>query len=306
MVNAIIIFLFFLLFLWLGDFLLFVLQKITRKKIDKSISFLFSLVVTLLYLGHGYFLAHHVVATSYKIEATKDIGVENFRIVQITDSHIGATMDGDDFIAYMEEINRTNPDIVVVTGDFVDDDTSLTDMEKGCLGLGKLKTKYGVYFVYGNHDKGYFQYRSYDNERLREELLKNHVVILEDQSVELSDKIVLLGRQDAQTKDRLKAEELMQSIPSEKYTIVLDHEPTDYEAEASSGMDLVLSGHTHGGQFFPIGQLSVLLGINDNDYGLQKRKNTTFLVSSGIGDWAIQFKTGTISEYVIIDLQNKK
>ena len=55
-------------------------------------------------------------------------------------------------ILKMERINKENPDIVVVTGDFIDDDTSYEDMVKGCIGLGRLNTKYGVYFIYGNND----------------------------------------------------------------------------------------------------------------------------------------------------------
>jgi len=87
--------------------------------------------------------------------------------------------------------------------------------------------------------------------------------------------------------------------------IVLNHQPNDYDNESEVGVDLVLSGHTHGGQFFPLGPLGVLFGFNDAYYGSEEIENTTFIVNSGIGDWAIQFKTGTISEYGIIDIKSK-
>ena len=212
-------------------------------------------------------------------------------------------MNGDKFIEYIEKINETNPDIVVVTGDFIDDDTKEKDMIKGCIGLGKLKTKYGVYFIYGTHDKGYFTYRSYDDKVFREELKKNGVTILEDELYKVSDYIYLVGRQDKSEVSRKSIDELVKYIDKEKYTIDLNHQPNDYENEEKAGIDLVLSGHTHGGQFFPIGQLGTLVGANNSFYGLTKRGNTNFIVNSGMGDWAIKFKTGTIAEYGVIDIK---
>ena len=205
----------------------------------------------------------------------------------------------------MIEINEINPDIVVVTGDFVDDDTSLKDMIRSCEGLGALKTKYGVYFIYGNHDKGYFDYREYGDKELREELIKNNVIILEDEGVDLVGNIYLLGRQDAQVRTRKSVEELMNDVDISKYVIVLDHEPNDYDNEEKANMDLVISGHTHGGQVFPLQIIDKMFGANDQIYGFERRGNTSFIVSSGIGDWAVKFKTFTKAEYVVIDIRNK-
>ena len=247
-------------------------------------------------------MAHNVVETHYEVVSKKDIGLDNFRVVQITDSHIGATMNGNQFYDYMLKINKTNPDIVVVTGDFVDDDSKLKDMIKACEGLGTLKTKYGVFFVYGNHDAGYFDYRDFDDNRLREELIKNNVTILEDEGLDIVGNIYLLGRKDRHTKDRLTAQELMKDIDSNKYVIALDHQPNDYKNESDSNIDLVISGHTHGGQVFPLQIID--LGANNQIYGMEEINNTTFIVSSGIGDWAVLFKTGTVAEYVVIDIKN--
>ena len=105
---------------------------------------------------------------------------------------------------------------------------------------------------------------------------------------------------------RASISDLTKNLDKDKYTIVLDHQPSDYDAEAAASVDLVLSGHTHGGQMIPMVQLMRWFHIGeDNVYGLERRGNTDFIVTSGISDWAMKFKTGTRSEYVIIDIQGK-
>ena len=94
----------------------------------------------------------------------------------------------------------------------------------------------------------------------------------------------------------------MKDVPAENYTIVLDHQPNDYDNEAAANADLVVSGHTHGGQLFPVTYVGEWFNINDRTYGHEKRSDTDFIVTSGIADWEIQFKTGAKSEYVIIDV----
>ena len=171
--------------------------------------------------------------------------------------------------------------------------------------LGKLITKYGVYFIYGNHDKGYYNKRSYNANDIEKELNNNNVIILEDASMEINDNIIIFGRRDRSDLNRVAAEELTKNVDKNKYIIMLDHEPNDYDNYVKSQTDLVLSGHTHGGQLIPLGQIGLLLGANDSVYGMKSVGKITFIVNSGISDWAIKFKTGTVSEYTVIDIKNK-
>ena len=85
----------------------------------------------------------------------------------------------------------------------------------------------------------------------------------------------------------------------------MDHQPCDYQAQENAGVDLVLSGHTHGGQLIPIGLINPLVSENDKVYGHEKRGDTNFIVSSGISDWEVLFKTGCRSEYVVIEVKGK-
>ena len=204
--NANVIVLHFFFILLLGELiysLICMIKKKTEFKYGQEIVISVCLLFTIVYLGVAYYIAHHVIETHYEVVSKKDLGIDSFRIVQITDSHIGATMNGDDFYNYMIKINDTKPDIVVVTGDYIDDDTSYEDFVRACEGLGALKTNYGVYFVFGNHDKGYFNNRKYNEQDIRVELAKNNVKILEDEGIDIVGNIYLLGRQDRRVRTRI-------------------------------------------------------------------------------------------------------
>ena len=304
-VNFIVIIFHLAIFIFLVRIIGYFINKIIKKEISVNILILLSLIITIVYLGIGAYLDYHVFETRYEIVSDKDIGVDKFRIVQIADSHIGATFDGNGFAKYINKINKKNADIVVITGDFVDDETTKEDMIVSCKALGKLKTKYGVYFIYGNHDKGYFNYRNFKDKELREELVKNNVVILEDDVVDINNNIYLIGRLDKTFAKRKTIDDLTKNLDKDKYMIDLNHQPNDYDNEKNK-VDLVLSGHTHGGQLFPLGYIGLMMGANDMFYGIKKIDNTTFIVNTGLSDWMIDFKTGTKSEYVIIDIINKK
>lgn len=267
------------------------------------------ILVTLAYLGVGWVQAHHVRQTNYTLPTDKQVGT--LRIVLFADSHIGTTFDGVGFAEYVKRMQEQNPDVVLITGDFVDDDSDREDMIAACAALGNLQTGYGVYYVYGNHDKGYYgeKYRGFSALELAQELEKNGVVILEDETVLVDERFYIVGRKDyseAQMgKERASAAELIKTLDHEKYIIVMDHQPREYKDEAACGADLVLSGHTHGGQLIPITYAGEWMGVNDKTYGLSEITGTSFIVTSGISDWAIQFKTGCKSEYVVIDINGK-
>ena len=185
----------------------------------------------------------------------------------------------------------------MITGDFIDDGTSDEDIIKSCFALSLLKPKYGVYYVYGNHDRGYY---SNKGQLLTEELIKNNVNVLVDDIVNINDYIYLIGRNDS-SHERKSIGELVDDIDESYYLIDLNHQPTDYDNEKDK-VDLVLSGHSHGGQFFPLGYIGKLIKENDEFYGLHKRGNTTFIVNSGMSNWELMFKTFTHSEYGVIEV----
>lgn len=302
--NAVIVFVH-LTFFWL---LMDIIAKIIYSfnghvKVSGNIIALVVLLITVVYLGFGWYNLHRVVQTEYNLSSEKETGEIN--ILQIADSHIGTSFHGDEMSKYIDEMNKNDIDVAVITGDFVDDSTTRQDMIEACRSIGKLETRYGIYFVFGNHDKGYYNNRKFTGEELVKELEKNGVRTLQDEAVLIDDRFYLIGRKDAsetveKSGARRSMEELTKDLDPDKYMVVLDHQPVDYDAQQKSEVDLVLSGHTHGGQMLPLTYLMQYIGENKSIYGLKHLGKTDFIVTSGISDWSLKFKTGCRSEYVLI------
>lgn len=261
-----------------------------------------AILTTFVYLAFGFYTAHHVCRTEYNLTTRKNTG--DLKIAMFADSHLGTTFDGEGFAKHIETIKAENPDIVLIAGDFVDDSAKMADIVTACKALGSIESKYGVWYAFGNHDKGYMEGRDYTVEGLKNEFLKNNVHILEDE-LEYAGNLCIAGRADKGKKTRKELSKLLEGADTGKYIIVMDHQPADYEKESQTEADLVVSGHTHGGQLFPITYIGEWSGVNDRTYGYERRGSVDFIVTSGISDWALDFKTGTVSEYVIINVKGK-
>ena len=270
----------------------------------------------LVYLTAGLLCANVIVKTEYTLTTDKDLPDGELCIVQLSDVHLGATVSEGDFKRLIKRVAAENPDIVVITGDLTDDGTTRELMQRCCEILGGLKPRFGIYYVPGNHDSEEGQFSV---EELHSELDKNCVPVLQDEyAIQLWGSAVI-GRKDA-TVSRDSAEQLfkryeegrrMQAMYSSdsrsggpRYTILLDHEPNDFEAEAKAGADLVLCGHAHGGFLLPLRWawkiFPDLIFRVDLCEGKKRIDNTDFIVSSGAGTCLTDFKTGTKSEYVVI------
>lgn len=284
----------------LSDLIGLLLRKLFRRPRTRYYTGYAALIVTVLWLGIGWFNAHYVYTTAYTF--TSDKLDAPLRVALIADSHLGITQDAVTFPREMQKLQAANPDILVIAGDFVDDDTSREDMLAACQALGAFSCPYGVCFIYGNHDMGYFNYRDFSAQELIAALTQNGVTVLADQSVLIDDRFYVIGREDRTFRGRASMNALVSGLDQSKFMLLLDHQPNAYAEEAAAGVDLVLSGHTHGGHIFPTGQIGLLLHANDRRYGTEARGSTNFVVTSGISGWAVPFKTGCASEVVLIDV----
>ncbi len=303
LVNAIVIFLHAVLFFLLFGLLFRLIKRSTGREPRVNWQGWLALACPLLWLGRGYILCTQVWQKDYALKTEKELGA--LKIALIADAHLGTTFDGEGFAAHLRTIEAQEPDLLVIAGDFVDDASGKEDLDRACEALGELELPYGVWYVYGNHDAGYFRGRDFSPGELEAALTENGVSILRDRAELVDDRFYVVGRADRSHGERKTMEELLAGLDRDKYIIVLDHQPNAYEEEAAAGADLVLSGHSHGGQLIPITYVGKWFGMLDRVYGYERRGGTDFIVSSGISCWEILFKTGTRSEYVIVTVEGK-
>lgn len=267
---------------------------------------LVSIVATAVVFCYGYINIQDVRETVYSVRSQKNL-VEPLRIVQISDLHMGTTMDVEALNEYCGRIGEREPDLVVLTGDIFDESTEKPVMTEAVSALAGISAKYGVYYVWGNHDPNrYRKQPNYSMDELRQTLLNSGIRVLEDEAVQVAPQLTVVGRYDvSNVSGRKSVRELLQGVDAASYIVLLDHRPVELEENASAGVDLQLSGHTHAGQIWPTGQLSELLGINEKNYGMATIGDFHAIVSSGIAGWGYAIRTGGHSEYVIVDVRGR-
>ncbi|MGE5680919.1 MAG: metallophosphoesterase [Bacillota bacterium] len=237
-----------------------------------------------------------VLTMDLKID--KKVGpVKTLNIAAASDIHLG-TIIGNGRLEYLvDKINSLNPDIILFPGDIVDED--LRPVIKQNLGetLKKLKAKYGVYAITGNHE-------FYGGVEAAARYLNDHgIQMLRDKTLKIDNSFYLIGREDRtlnQVRKRKTLEELMTDIDSTKPIIMMDHQPFELDDAVSHGVDLQLSGHTHHGQLWPFNFITNR--VYEVSWGFKKKENTNIYVSSGFGGWGPPIRLGNRPEIVNIKL----
>ena len=229
----------------------------------------------------------------------KDLEKE-YTIVQLSDVHIGGLIEKD-FIANMvTAVNHLEPDVVAITGDLID--TDLKYIKEALHELTKLSSTYGTFFVVGNHEyfHGVEKSMGYLNS-IGIKVLENDNVYIGDDSLgfNLAGVYDIFGYRYGKFQPDIKA-----AMKNKKNspTVLLAHQPKYInELENMDGIDLVLSGHTHGGQIFPF---NYLVGLAQPYVkGLhQHNANTQIYVNKGTGFWGPPMRLGASAEITAIKL----
>jgi predicted MPP superfamily phosphohydrolase len=220
--------------------------------------------------------------------------LHGFRIVQITDIHVGPTIKHTYLQAVVEAVNRLQPDVVAITGDLVDG--SVAELGAHVAPLAGLAARHGSFFVTGNHE----YYSGVDGwlrelRRLEVTVLLNEHVLIERDGAQL----VLAGVTDYNAAHFVAAhasdpQAALRGAPDEAVKVLLAHQPRSAAAAARAGFHLQLSGHTHGGQFLPWNWFVPLQ--QPYTAGLHRLGELWIYVSRGTGYWGPPKRVGAPSE----------
>lgn len=221
-------------------------------------------------------------------------GWQGKTIVQISDVHLGAIHRPDFIEKITAKINQLKPEAVFITGDYYDGmDGQLEELAKP---LDDLEAPKGIYFVTGNHET----YLGLD--LVFAALNKTKIKILNDEKVTL-DGLTVTGVSYAPFNETKRVAETVKKIAPEKPSILLYHEPRQIESIAETNLvDLMLSGHTHNGQIWPIKYISRLI-YKKYTNGLQQIGKMSVYTSSGVGTWGPPMRTAAQPEIVAITLE---
>ena len=278
-----------------------------RKKYIKSAIVLLIVIALLLFCSYQ---NRHLETTYYTYKAEQlGVDLEGYRIVQISDLHNAKF--GKNNQRLVDRIRECDPDMIVLTGDLVD--SNHTNVDRAVQFVDEIVKICPVYYVTGNHEY-WLEKSEYDE--LMDGLIGAGVVILDDQVVEISRgdaKFRLVGLDDKSLADGtlgtlLNNAQNVAHEDSEKneFTVVLAHEPQYLARYAGTGVDLVLSGHAHGGQF----RLPFVGGIVAPDQGFLPEytageyymNGTEMIVSRGLGNSVIPVRLFNYPEIVCVEL----
>lgn len=267
----------------------------------------------------GIYHAKHINVTPYEVTVDKSAGeLDSLKIVLIADTHFGYNAGTIHAKEIVKKINKQNPDLVCIAGDIFDNEyDAIRSPEKLSKVLRSIKSTYGVYACWGNHDlneailAGFTFHHKGDNisdvkdPRMNEFLRKSNIKLLEDESVLIDNKFYIVGRKDASLIEKIhetrKApDQLTKLLDRDKPILVIDHQPKELQELADAGADLDLCGHTHNGQTFP-GNLTIK-PMWENPCGISQKDAMTCIVTSGAGVWGPAMRLGTDSEICSIQV----
>jgi predicted MPP superfamily phosphohydrolase len=221
-----------------------------------------------------------------------------FRIAVVSDIHLSPMLGRGFAQKVVDTINSTQPDLIAVVGDLVDGDVA--DLGPAAAPLAGLKARHGSYFVTGNHE-----YIS-GAEQWVEEVRRLGLTPLENARRELPY-LDLAGVNDIAGEDEGQGPDFAKALgdrDTSRAVVLLAHQPVQIHDAVDHGVDLQLSGHTHGGQMWPM--TYVADAANPTLAGLERYGDTQLFVSRGAGAWGPPVRVGAPSDITVVELASKQ
>ena len=260
---------------------------------------LFVIISTLVcaILINGYHTVMRPAVTHVYIDIPgKDAGgIDSLTVVMMSDIHVGEIIRKPQVKRYVEMSNAIGPDMIVMTGDWLDYDLHRAEAENIADELRQLKAPLGVYAINGNHE-----YRA--NRFAKWKWIETTgAMLMVDTALLINNSFYLVGRDDYKNKRRAPLQSIMRGINVEKPVILIDHQPRTFREASMNKVDLGLYGHTHFGQYWPYSWATYL--VFKCPYGYYRLGPSQFYISSGLGVAGPPYRVGTKSEMVVLHIR---
>ncbi len=272
---------------------------IRNKELTGRVIALAVITIVVCSIIYGFFNAKTIRVTELKIGHENPLSNINIRAVMISDAHLGTIINSTRFYDIKNKINELNPDIVFIVGDLLDENAErLGDFIDD---LKEIRSRLGVYGVLGNHE-------FYAGLESSIEFFKQSGIrLLRNEVVNVEKKFNLIGIDDRTAKrwnlNIPDLSEVVKKADKKLPTILLSHQPVNIDKAAETGINLMLSGHVHGGQLYPVRHITNWI------FGLKRRifkvNDMQVFVSDGVGTWGPPFRIGSVSEIVRIELRDQ-
>ena len=280
------------------------MRRLGRKLLKRCITII--LVAIIIYIDARYIEPKLLVIDEEEV-VTNIIPIDGeLKIVQFSDIHLGADYTLDQFYGVVDKINEMNADIVIFTGDLIDNNKTYTDEDGVTYALSKICSKYGNYAVIGNHDHGGNGTRRYKR------IMKNagfNLLVNENDTITLDNgsKIDIIGIDDI-VLSKPDFYEAYKGTSEDSFKLFLSHAP-DVDDLIANKVDLQLSGHSHGGQV----RIPIIGAPYKISYGKEYVKGMyraederLVYVSAGIGTSQVPYRFCNLPSITEITLKNKK
>lgn len=254
------------------------------------------MIVTIVAMIVGNIRFNNPKIVELNIQSSKERQNKELKVVVASDIHLGVSIDKKRLQTYVELINNQQPDLVLIAGDLIDRLLHPVVNQKMDEELRQIKAPMGVYAILGNHE-----YYGEGLTEVKDFFDKGNIQLLQDSSVLIDEGVYIVGRDDKTNPNRKGIDDLVQNLEKSKPVILLDHQPYELQEAVQNNIDIQFSGHTHNGQFFPINL--IVKGLFEKGYGYLKKDGTHVYVTSGLGLWGPQYRIGSQSEIVILNLK---
>lgn len=300
-------FLYLLLFVLLVDivrifqhFFHFIPSSITGGILSGKMLFIYGVSIAAIITIAGFINARNPINKQINLTIDKkNAKTDKLKIVLATDVHLGVMLGQKHAQKLVNQINAHKPDIVIFGGDLVDHNPNpVMKFDMGTY-FDKLDARLGVFATTGNHE-----FMGKPDVSI-EYFEKHGITFIRDSIITIDGVIQIIGRDD-KDKNRIIGEkrksidDIIKNNRKELPLLLIDHQPVEYPKVQEHGVDLMMSGHTHKGQLWPLSFITNW--IFENHFGLMQKGSTWFYTSSGYGTWGPPVRTGNRPELVIFNI----